>query len=165
MTDENGGAPGRPNESERERLDRNMNELLGELRVALPGVQVLFGFLLTVPFASGFKTVTTFQRDVYFATLLCAAAASSLLIATSAYHRIVFRRGQKRHLVFLANRFTIVGLGFLALAMTGAVLLVTDYLFSTATAVVATAAVGILFGWFWYGLPLLRRIEAEGSDD
>jgi hypothetical protein len=123
MREEQGGAPGRPDESEHERLDRNMGELLGELRVALPGVQVLFGFLLTVPFANGFQKVTDFQRDVYFVTLLCAGAASALLIATSAYHRIVFRRGQKRHLVLLANRFTIAGLAFLALAMTGAVLL------------------------------------------
>ena len=163
MTEDNGGTPGRPDESEHDRLDRNMQELLGELRVALPGVQVLFGFLLTVPFANGFEKVTDFQRDVYFVTLLCAGAASALLIATSAYHRIVFRRGQKRHLVFLANRFTIAGLGFLALAMTGAVLLVTDYLFSTATTIVATAAIALLFAWFWYVLPLLRRIE--GGDD
>jgi Family of unknown function (DUF6328) len=157
------GAPGRPDESEYERLDRNMQELLGELRVALPGVQVLFGFLLTVPFAQGFEDTTSFQRDVYLVTLLCAATASALLIATSAYHRIVFRQGEKRHLVFVANRFTIAGLGFLALAMTGTILLVTDFLFGTPTTVVATAGVALLFAWFWYGLPLRRR--AEHSDD
>lgn len=85
----------RPDETELERLDRNLGELLQELRVALPGVQVLFGFLLTVPFAQGFQKTTSFQRDVYFVTLMCAAASSALLIATTAYHRIVFRRGQR----------------------------------------------------------------------
>jgi O-antigen/teichoic acid export membrane protein len=157
--------PRRPDETEWERLDRNMEELLQELRVALPGVQVLFGFLLTVPFAQGFQKVTDFQRDVYLGTLLCAGAATALLIAISAYHRIVFRKGEKRHLLFLANRLTIAGLGFLAVAMTGAILLVTDYLFATATAAFATAAVGGLFATFWYILPLIRRFRDESSED
>src|SRR4051812_45204296 len=150
---------------EEEKRDRQMLELLQELRVALPGVQVLFGFLLTVPFAQGFQKTTSFQRDVYFVTLMCAAASSALLIATTAYHRIVFRRGQKEHLLFLANRLSIAGLGFLALAMTGTILLVTDYLFSTATTIVATVVVGTLFGVFWYVLPLLRRVRHPEEGD
>ena len=154
----------RPDESELERLDRNLGELLQELRVALPGVQVLFGFLLTVPFAQGFQKTTSFQRNVYFVTLMCAAASSALLIATTAYHRIVFRRGQKEHLLFFANRLTITGLGFLAFAMTGTILLVTDYLFSTATTIVATTVVGTLFAVLWYVLPLLRRVQHTDAD-
>jgi Family of unknown function (DUF6328) len=155
----------RPDETELERLDRNLGELLQELRVALPGVQVLFGFLLTVPFAQGFQKTTSFQRDVYFVTLMCAAASSALIIATTAYHRILFRRGQKEHLLFLANRLTIAGLGSLALAMTGTILLVTDYLFSAATTIVATVVVGTLFGGLWYVLPLLRRLGHPEEGD
>jgi Family of unknown function (DUF6328) len=152
----------RPEEDEWERLDRNFNELLGELRVALPGVQVLFAFLLTVPFAQGFQRTTTFQRDVYLASLLCSTVASALLISTSAYHRLVFRQGEKRHLVFLANRLSIAGLAFLSLAMILAVLLVTDYVFAKSTAVIVTAAMSLMFAWFWFGLGLVRRYRRHG---
>src|SRR3954453_8324281 len=98
-----GGAPGRE-ETPHERVDRNLTELLGELRVALPGVQVLFGFLLVVPFNQRFTGVTDFQEKVYFATLLCPAAASALLIAPSAHHRIAFRHQDKEHIVLVANK-------------------------------------------------------------
>src|SRR6266566_9780182 len=96
---------GRRDESEEERLDRNLNELLNELRVALPGVQVLFAFLLGVPFTQRFSELVPYQEDVYFGTLICAAAATAFLIAPSAHHRIEFRLKDKRHLVSLANRF------------------------------------------------------------
>jgi hypothetical protein len=146
-------------ESEKERLDRNLSELLQELRVALPGVQVLFAFLLTVPFQGGFNGVTPFQERVYFVTLLCTAISAALLIAPSAYHRMVFRTQQKHHLIFTANRLTIAGLAFLALAMTGAVLLVTDVIFgSTATWITAGAAF-LLYATLWYLLPLRRRLK------
>ena len=110
-------------EDETERLDRNLGELLQELRVALPGVQVLFAFLLTVPFQQGFSKITPFQEKVYFACLLLTAVSASLLISPTAYHRMTFRKQQKRHIIFLANRFAIAGLGCLALAMTGVVML------------------------------------------
>src|SRR5215510_3425356 len=99
-------------ESEEARLDRNLGELLQELRVALPGVQVLFAFLLAVPFQQGFEKITGFQKDVYFATLICTAISATMLISPSAYHRITFRYQQKRRLVFYANRFAIAGLFF-----------------------------------------------------
>ena len=127
-----GSMPDRPSgsdETEDERLDRNLCELLQELRVALPGVQVLFAFLLAVPFQQHFTAITPFEKKVYFATLLCTAVSAALLIAPSAYHRLTFRYQQKEHLVVLANRFAIAGLGFLALAMTGAMMLITDVLF------------------------------------
>src|SRR3954470_14595869 len=108
-----GGAPGRE-ETPHERVDRNLTELLGELRVALPGVQVLFAFLLAVPFNQGFQKATEFQKDVYLVTLLLTALATALLIAPSAYHRLEFRQGDKKHIVFMANRFAIIGFGFLA---------------------------------------------------
>ena len=153
-------------ETEQERLDRNLNEMLQELRVAIPGVQVLFAFLLTVPFAQGFKDVNNFQRDVYFATLICTAISAVLLMAPTAYHRLTFRYQQKRKLVFYSNRFAIAGLVFLALAMLGAMTLVTDYLFSTAaTAVVAGFAVAAI-AFFWFALPLRRRLslKAQGRE-
>jgi hypothetical protein len=151
-------------ETEEERLDRNLGELLQELRVALPGVQVLFAFLLAVPFQQNFTEITSFQKDVYFATLLCTAISAALLIAPSAYHRVTFHFQQKRQLVFLANRFAIAGLGFLALAMTGAVMLITDVLFGTAMTVVTSVAVFAMFLLLWYLLPLRRRFAAEADD-
>jgi hypothetical protein len=146
-------------ETQKERLDRNLNELLMGLRVALPGVQVLFAFLLVLPFQQRFSEVTRFQEKVYFATLLCTAAASVLLIAPSARHRIQFRQDDKAYVVFTANQLAIAGLAFLGLAVVGAVLLVSDFLFSTAFAIVCTAAVAGILGWAWFGSPLSRRLS------
>jgi hypothetical protein len=140
-----------------ERADRNLIELLGELRVALPGVQVLFAFLLIVPFNARFDQTTSFQRNVYFATLICTALASALLIAPSMNHRLEFRHGDKDHLVRVANRLTIAGLTFVALAMTGVVALVTDFVFGRTTTLITTFLVAIALALLWYGLPLRRR--------
>jgi hypothetical protein len=145
-------------ESAKERLDRNLEELLGGLRVALPGVQVLFAFLLVLPFQSRFPDVTAFQEKVYYATLLCTAMASVLLIAPSARHRIRFRKDDKAYVVFTANRLAIGGLAFLGLGMAGAVLLVSDFLFGAVAAVVATVAVVAGVGWLWFGSPLARDL-------
>jgi hypothetical protein len=149
----------RRSETEEERLDRNLTELLNELRVALPGVQVLFAFLLGVPFTQRFAQLASYQEDIYFGTLICAAAATAFLIAPSAHHRIEFRLKDKRYIVFLANRFAIAGLGFLALAMTGVVLLVTDFIFGVLAATVATALTALLFLLLWYVLPFRRRLK------
>src|SRR5688500_16949258 len=148
-------------ETESDRLDRNLSELLQELRVALPGVQVLFAFLLTVPFAQGFTKVTPFQEKVYFAVLLLTAISAALLISPSAYHRMVFRTQQKDHLIFTANRLMIAGLAFLALAMTGAVLLITDVLFGSTATIITAGATLLLFVVLWYLLPLRRRIKGS----
>jgi hypothetical protein len=147
-----------------ERYDRNMAELLQELRVALPGVQVLFAFLLTVPFAQGFQKVTDFQQVVYLVTLLCSAAASAFFIAPTAFHRLNFRRRDKRYLVEIASRLTVMGLVALVLAVSGAVLLVTDYLFRTGTVVVTTGGVFVLFTSVWFVLPLLRRARNSAAE-
>jgi hypothetical protein len=144
-------------ETELERYDRNLNEILSELRVALPGVQVLFAFLLVVPFNQRFASVSTFERRLYFATLLCTLLASILLIAPALVHRLTFRLGQKAYVVRVANRLTIAGLAVFALAMTGAVLLITHYLFGGPTAIVTTAVVLIAFGLIWFALPLHHR--------
>lgn len=153
-------------ETEAERLDRNLNELLQELRVAIPGVQVLFAFLLTVPFQQNFTKINNFQRDVYFATLIFTAISAILMMSPTAYHRLTFRYQQKRKLVFYSNRFAIVGLIFLACAMTGAIVLVTDVLFSTAAMLVTTALTVTMILVLWFALPLRRRfsLKAEGRE-
>ena len=151
-------------ESESQRLDRNLGELLQELRVALPGDQVQFAFLLTIPFNQRFAQLTTAQERIYLATLLATTISAVLLIAPTAYHRINFRKQQKGQLVYIANRLAIAGLGFLALAMTGVVLLVTDFLFATVVTVICTAFAALMFATFWYGLPMLRRISL-GEDE
>jgi hypothetical protein len=146
------------NETEHERLDRNLQEFLGELRVALPGVQVLFAFLLVVPFNQRFPDITDFQKTVYFVTLLLTAASSVCLIAPTAQHRVEFRRQHKEQILLMANRLAIVGLGLLAIAMTGAMLLITDLLYETTTAVIVTVVVGLAFAVFWYLVPVQRLI-------
>jgi Family of unknown function (DUF6328) len=148
-------------ESEDERLDRNLAELLGELRVALPGVQVLFAFLLTVPFSQRFNSVTPVQETVYFGTLMCTAVACALLIAPSVHHRVLFRLQEKEHIVKFSNSLTIAGLAFLAVAMTGVVMLITDVLFGPAATAGTTAGIALLFVVLWYLLPLRRRAKAS----
>ena len=135
--------------------------MLQELRVALPGVQVLFAFLLAVPFQQNFTKITPFQERVYFATLLLTALSAALLIAPSAYHRMTFRQQQKDHLLFLANKLAIAGLGCLALAMTGAIMLITDVIFGTTATIVTSAAALMVFVLLWYAMPLKRRLESE----
>jgi VIT1/CCC1 family predicted Fe2+/Mn2+ transporter len=153
----------RDDESEEERLDRELLELLNEVRVAMPGVQVLFGFLLAVPFQQRFAMTTAFQRDVYFATLLCSAATTAFLVMPVAYHRIMFRRRDKPRIILQGARSILVGLIFLALAMTGAVMLVTDVIFGDVTTVVATVVVGVLFAWLWFGYASMRRLTGKRS--
>ncbi len=140
-------------------LDRELIELLNELRVALPGVQVLFAFLLIVPFSNGWDDVTELQRYVYFVAFLCAAAASALLIAPTAYHRLRWREGDKEHMLVTANRLAIAGTVFLAAGMTATVFLITDLLFSVGWAGLAAGLVGGGFVWLWYGLPLVRTLR------
>jgi Family of unknown function (DUF6328) len=150
-----GGLPG---ESEQERLNRNLSELLQELRVALPGIQVLFAFLLTVPFAQGFQDISDFEKKMYFATLLATALSAALLIAPTAYHRLLFRQQEKASLVFVANRLAIAGIAVLALAMSSALLLITHVLFGTTATVITTACAVAVFVFLWAALPLKRRI-------
>jgi hypothetical protein len=155
-----GERPSGRDESEEERLDRNLGELLQELRIALPGVQVLFAFLLAVPFQQNFTKISDFDKKIYFATLLLTALSAALLIAPTAYHRLTFRYQQKHRLVFVSNRLSIAGLGTLALAMTCAILLITNVLFGTvATTVVTTFLVLGMFGVLWVALPLRRRFS------
>ncbi len=148
-------------ESEKERLDRNLQELLGELRVALPGVQVLFAFLLVVPFNQRFADITSLQRTTYLVTLLLATAASACLIAPSAHHRIEFRAQDKKRIIFAANRLAIMGLVLLALAMTGAVTFVTDFLYRSTTVVIVAGLVALLFTALWFAWPVKRLLDDD----
>jgi hypothetical protein len=161
MAPEKSQRSARSGEDEAERLDRELIELLNELRVVMPGVQVLFGFLLTVPFQQRFETIDDFQRIVYFVTLMLVAAASAFLMGPSAFHRLTFREGQKPYLVRLGTRQTIVGMALLALAMNGVLLLLTDLLFHTTTVAIVVTAMGGLFGWLWFGLALRRRASGR----
>ena len=135
--------------------DRELIELLNELRVALPGVQVLFAFLLVVPFSQGFSKVTDFQRSVFFAAFLSTAIATAFLIAPTSYHRLRWRTKDKERMLVTSNRLTIAGTAFLALAMICVVFFITDFLYGHLSAWVTTG-MGATFAWFWYGLPLLR---------
>ena len=148
-------------ETESERLDRNLQEMLGELRVALPGVQVLFAFLLVVPFNQRFADVTQFQKTVFFATLLCTAASTVCLIAPTSHHRLEFRQQDKHRIIHAGNRIVILGLFLLAVAMTGAVLFVTDFLYAGTTTTVVAAATGGAFLLLWYAIPLRRLAQSD----
>ena len=148
-------------ETHTERADRNLSELLQELRVALPGVQVLFAFLLTVPFSQGFTSLDWGQRDLYFAVLLCTAVSTALLIAPTALHRALFRMQDKEYLVVVSNRYAIAGIAVLAVAICGAIFLISDILYGTRTTVIATGGVAAVFLIFWYALPLYRRAKVS----
>jgi hypothetical protein len=154
---------GASGEDASERLNRELIELLNELRVALPGVQVLFAFLLTVPFSSRFSDLNDGQRAVYFVTFVATTIAITLFMAPTAYHRLRFRQGDKEQMLRTSNVFAIGGIAFLAIAMTAAVVLTADLLFGLGTAAVVGAVAFALLVWAWFAIPLLRRAR-EGGD-
>jgi Family of unknown function (DUF6328) len=141
-------------ESEEQRRNRELIELLNELRVALPGVQVLFAFLLAVPFANGFPKLGKLDRDVFFVAFITTALSTVCLIAPSSFHRLRWREHDKERLLVVSNILTIIGLGFLAIAITAVVFVITDFLFHRAWASGFTALVAVAFLVLWYGLPL-----------
>jgi len=146
-------------ESEEQRHNRELIELLNELRVALPGVQVLFAFLLAVPFASGFPKLGKLDRDVFFAAFIATALSTVLLIAPSSYHRLRWRQHDKERMLVISNVLTIAGLALLAVAITCTVFVITDLLFHRAWAATFTALVGAAFLALWYGLPLASLLR------
>jgi hypothetical protein len=146
-----------PEETEGQRLNRELEELLQGLRVLLPGVQVLFAFLLTVPFAQRFTELNTAERAVFVGALVGAAMASALLVAPSAFHRILFRERDKEWLVTQSNRFAIAGTIFLAASMTCALYLVVEVIYGSGVGAVVAGAVGAIFLIVWYVVPLIRR--------
>lgn len=149
-------APAR-SETEAERDDRNLAELLQELRVAGLGVQVIFGFLLSLPFTNRFSVLGPPQRVLYVVSLLLAATSTALLLGPVAYHRLVFRRRLKHHLIRAANVMAICGLAAVGLTVTAAVLLVLSYVAKGTPAIILSAVVGCLFAGLWFVFPLTRR--------
>ena len=144
----------RDQETPRARANRELIELLNELRVVLPGVTVLLAFLLAVPFAKGWPNVTPFERDVFLVAFLAAAVSVALLTAPSSYHRIRFRHGDKEHIVKVGNRLAIAGIAAFAVALDAVVLVVMSYVVSRSAGIVAASALAVVVGSLWYGLPL-----------
>src|SRR3954447_7560282 len=144
-------------ESRRQRVNRELIELLNELRVALPGVQVLFAFLLAVPFAQGWSKVTESQKNIFFATLLATSISTACFIVPTAYHRLNFRNREKENILLLSNKFAIAGILFLALSMIGVLMLITDVLYSKAASAITGVIALFVFGGLWLVLPLIRR--------
>jgi len=141
-------------ESEHERLVRELAELLQELRVVLPGVQVLLAFLLTVPFSARFESVSQLQQTVFFGTLVCAAVSTGLLMAPSAHHRLLWRQQAKEHRLQMANRLTIAGIALLIPGIVGAMFVVSGMLFGSTAATATTAALTILLIYVWFVMPI-----------
>jgi cobalamin synthase len=146
-----------------EPTNRQMAELLQELRVALPGVQILFAFLLTVPFSQGFKTVTSFQRTLFFVTLLATAVSTICFIAPTATHRLRFHQGDRRYVIESANRLLIIGLVFLGVAIVCAIALITDYLFDLSNHWYWPAGIALLLIILWFVRPLSRHARGVSS--
>jgi O-antigen/teichoic acid export membrane protein len=146
-------------EDEEQANSRRLLELLQEVRVATAGVQILFGFLLAVPFQQGFRRITSFERHLYLGVLMCAALSAALLIAPTSMHRLLFRRGHKAEIIESANREVIGGLVLLAFAMVGVVLLLTHVIFGPGAAIAITAPTAAVFAWTWFVIPLVRRGE------
>jgi hypothetical protein len=149
---------------EQDKRDRQMIELLNELRVALPGVQILFAFLLTVPFSFRFDKLTLFQRDIYYVTLLATVVSTACLIAPSAAHRLRFHKHDRNWLIESANALTIAGIASLAFAITGAVTLITDMFFNGILVWIYSGAVAITLVALWFVRPLRRAHESSGPD-
>jgi O-antigen/teichoic acid export membrane protein len=159
-----GNGSERSRETRKERVDRELIELLNELRVALPGVQFLFAFLLIVPFQQTRDQLTDFQKDVYFVALLAAAVATVLLIAPAAQHRVLFRQKDKEQLLKRSNAYAFAGLVVLGLAICAAILLVVDVLFTNTLAWVAAGVIGVLLAIIWMAVPYWRRRNTEQDD-
>jgi hypothetical protein len=149
--------PARRGEPDGERSDRNLAELLQELRVAGVGVQVLTGFLLSLPFTARFSGLGAGQRGLYLASLVLSVTATALLLGPVAYHRLLFHRGKRASLVRAANAMAIGGLAAVSLAICAAVALVTSFVAGAAGAVPITAVVACLFAGLWFAFPLSRR--------
>jgi hypothetical protein len=157
----------RRGESERQRWDRNFADLLQELRVAQTGVQILFAFLLTLPFSNGFPKTTEFQKVVYVVALISAAFAAAMIISPVAFHRALFRQGRKPELVRFAHRMATAGLGFTLVSMVASILLITAYLLTTLIATILTAVAATWFLVFWAIVPVIRRnwIDEDAEEE
>jgi amino acid transporter len=160
MSDGKGGG-GKPGEDHKERLDRELIELLNELRVALPGVQVLLAFMLTLPFSSNFAQLSDVQTSTFVVALLATAGAIVFFMTPTSYHRLRWRHGDKERILKTSNRLSIVGLVLMGIGIAAVVFLIMDVIVSTPTAIAVAGAIAALIAYFWFGLPLLR-LAREG---
>jgi len=144
-------------ENQKERIDRELIELLNEIRVVLPGAQVLFAFLLTLPFTQRFESLTAIDRDAYFVALICTAIGTSMLMAPTMNHRLRFREHDKEHMLLWFNKLTLAGSGFLAAAIALSVYVVTGMLFKATWATVVGGLIAVWLVVVWYVLPLVHR--------
>ncbi len=151
-------------ESRRQQLNRELLELLNELRVALAGVTVLFAFLLTLPFTSRFEKLDELQQNTLIFAFFAAASAVITLVMPTAFHRIRWRHGDKEALLRTSNRMALVGLVCLSVALTSVVLLFTELFFTEGVAIAITAIVGLVIAGLWFVLPLARWAR-DGLDD
>jgi Family of unknown function (DUF6328) len=147
-------------ESADQTLDRNLIELLNELRVSGTGIQVLFAFLLVVPFNVGYQRMSQFDRIDYFVALLCIAIAAALLIAPTVHHRLLFRHHERAYIVRTANRAAIAGTGFLAVGLTTILVLISNVVFGGVAAVIVGTIAGVVVLTLWFAIPLRRRWQA-----
>jgi hypothetical protein len=155
----------RQEEPPHERLDRNTSDFLGEVRIAATGIQVLFAFLLIVPFNQGWKYVTSFDRYVYYATLVCVAVATALLLAPSINHRILFRQHEKAYLVRLGNQMMIAAMVFEVAALTGILVLISNYVFGGVAAGIAGGVTAVITVWLWFGIPFIHQLRDPSPTD
>ena len=152
-------------ESKGERLNRELMELLQELRVVIPGVQILLAFLLTAPFQQRFAQLPGSMRNAFFASIACATLATAFLIAPSAHHRLRWRAGEKERLVRVGNQMAIIGTVFLATAIVLALYVITDVLFTTNLAVMTAVAALVVFAALWYVVPWLGSFSSNSDDE
>jgi hypothetical protein len=151
-------------ETDKQRYNRELIELLNELKVALPGVQVLFAFLLAVPLSPRFDEVNGFEKAIFFVTLASTAIATALLIAPSAIHRIDFRNQDKGSMIVLFNRLSIYGLIFTAISMVGALMFIADLLYGHYATIFTGVLAAAMFSLFWFVLPIRRRMKRTDDE-
>jgi O-antigen/teichoic acid export membrane protein len=152
-------------DQEEERLNQEWEELLDELRVVLPGTEVLFAFLLSIPFTSRFSQVATTDKTIYFIAFLSTAVATLLLVAPSAQHRLLWRKQRKNAQLKLATRLLLAGILCLAVAIVSVVFLITNLLYGTALPAIVTAAVVAMIAWLWYIQPLIMRNRDRSASE
>lgn len=150
--------------SREQRLDRNLIELLNELRVTGTGIQVLLAFLLVVPFNTGYRHTSQFDRTVYYISLIAIAGAAVLLIAPSVHHRLLFHHHERPYIIGMANTMAIAGITLLAIGMVAILTLISNFVFGTTVAIVAAILAATVVAGLWFVIPLRRRFKEPHRD-
>jgi hypothetical protein len=154
----------RTDETPKERVDRELIELLNELRVVLPGIQVLFAFLLTVPFSQRFTTVNGTEKAAFFIAVMCTAASTAALMTVPNYHRLTFRQATKERLLRIGNVLTLIGTALLGIAIVAVLFLITDYLYDGIGVGIVTVTAAVVIAWLWFLMPVTSRSRHHAQD-